>query len=203
MQTGRNNGTWDGAGGIITSQSNAKAAQNYLTTLAVASAADVKGITGAQTALFAGQTVTAADTLVMYTYNGDANLDGKVDADDYFQIDSNYNKSGTSFGFNKGDFNYDGVINGDDYFLIDSAYSAIQSGSLPIIAHGAGRSMAALSISGGVAAVPEPASLSVLVLARAPASAAAAENLKPRHTRHNPVSMRGHTPWFVRGIQFS
>ena len=65
----------------------------------------------------------------MYTYTGDANMDGKVDADDYFQIDSNYNKSGptpgsgTAFGFNKGDFNYDGHINGDDYFLIDSAYA--------------------------------------------------------------------------------
>ena len=63
------------------------------------------------------------ETLVMYTYNGDANLDGKVNADDYFIIDSNYNKSGSVFGFNNGDFNYDGQINGDDYFAIDSGFA--------------------------------------------------------------------------------
>ncbi len=60
----------------------------------------------------------------MYTYTGDANLDGKIDADDYFAIDSNYNKSGAVFGYASGDFNYDGKINGDDYFLIDSAFLA-------------------------------------------------------------------------------
>ena len=34
--------------------------------------------------------------------NGDANLSGTVDADDYFQIDSYINKSGSSFGFSNG-----------------------------------------------------------------------------------------------------
>ena len=102
----------------------------------------------------------------MYTYSGDANLDGKVDADDYFQIDSNYNKSGPTGQrnrlryFNKGDFNYDGNINGDDYFLIDSTYVG-QAGV--VIAHGAPSIDAGDAIA-GVAAVPEPASLSMLVL---------------------------------------
>ena len=41
--------------------------------------------TGAQTASFGGQTVSPTDVLIMYTYNGDANLSGNVDADDYFQ----------------------------------------------------------------------------------------------------------------------
>ena len=68
------------------------------------------------------------DTLVMYTFNGDANLSGTIDADDYFIIDSNYHRSGMVFGFAEGDFNYDGKIDGDDYFLIDQAYSAEESG---------------------------------------------------------------------------
>ncbi len=71
---------------------------------------DIKGITGTQTATFAGQTVHATDALAMYTYAGDANLDGKINADDYFQIDSNYNKNGNNaaISFHDGDFNYDG-----------------------------------------------------------------------------------------------
>ncbi len=84
--------SWNGSG-IMTSQTTAST--SMLTTLAVAAASDVKNISGAQTALFGGLTVTPTDTLVMYTYGGDANLDGKIDADDYFvRSTANYNKSG-------------------------------------------------------------------------------------------------------------
>ena len=58
--------------------------------------------------------------MVMYTWNGDANLSGRVDADDYFQIDSHYGQSGAAnLGYFNGDFNYDGVVNADDYGVID------------------------------------------------------------------------------------
>jgi hypothetical protein len=67
-----------------------------------------------------GVSVAGGDTLVMYTYAGDANLDGIISGDDYFQIDSAVSQ-GASGWFN-GDFNYDGVVNGDDYFLIDSNF---------------------------------------------------------------------------------
>jgi ELWxxDGT repeat protein len=52
------------------------------------------------------------------TYPGDANLDGKINVDDYGRIDTNIGQ-GTSGWFN-GDFNYDGKINVDDYGIIDS-----------------------------------------------------------------------------------
>ncbi|MCY2952283.1 MAG: hypothetical protein NTU53_09940 [Planctomycetota bacterium] len=59
-------------------------------------------------------------TVVKYTWNGDANLDGIVNADDYFLADSGFvSQQG---GYGNGDFNYDGVVNSDDYFLIDSAF---------------------------------------------------------------------------------
>ncbi len=58
--------------------------------------------------------------LVKFTWNGDANLDGLIDADDYFQIDSGYITQNK--GWYNGDFNYDGIVNADDYFLIDSAF---------------------------------------------------------------------------------
>ncbi|MCY2952998.1 MAG: hypothetical protein NTU53_13635 [Planctomycetota bacterium] len=58
--------------------------------------------------------------LVKYTWNGDGNLDGVVNADDYFLIDEGFISH--KKGWYHGDFNYDGAINADDYFLIDSAY---------------------------------------------------------------------------------
>jgi autotransporter-associated beta strand protein len=141
-----------GAGmGILTSQT-AAGSPSRLTTLAVATGAQAKGLTGGQTALFGGQTVTSTDTLVMYTWNGDTNLNGRVDADDYFQIDSNYNKSGTSYGYFQGDFNYDGVINGDDYFLIDTGFM------------GQGTPFPPAPLPGGVSAVPEPTAIGLISL---------------------------------------
>ena len=73
--------------------------------------------------------------VVKYTWDGDANLDGMVNADDYFLIDSGYITQ--KKGYYNGDFNYDGVINADDYFLIDSAYI----GQEGILAAGRGQSV--------------------------------------------------------------
>ncbi|MCY2953804.1 MAG: PEP-CTERM sorting domain-containing protein [Planctomycetota bacterium] len=58
--------------------------------------------------------------VVRCTYNGDSNLDGWINADDYFAIDSGYIRQ--TKGYSNGDFNYDGKINADDFFLIDSAF---------------------------------------------------------------------------------
>ena len=95
--------------------------------------------------------------LVMYTYAGDANLDGKINADDYFQIDSNYNQNGNNaaISFHDGDFNYDGKIDGQDYFLIDQAFA--DQGSIAL-SPPLGGGLA------GVSAVPEPASIMGLVV---------------------------------------
>ena len=55
------------------------------------------------------------------------NLDGVVNADDYFLIDTGFIGGGRRY--QDGDLNYDGVVNADDYFLIDSAFIG-QSGPL-------------------------------------------------------------------------
>jgi len=106
---------------------------------------------------FSGQTVGTNDVLVKYTYFGDANLDGSVTTDDYFQIDNGF-LAGRS-GWINGDFNYDGVIDTSDYFLIDNAFL------------GQGAALVPAAISGsplsGATAVPEPASLGVLAAAAA------------------------------------
>ena len=118
IQTGRNGGAWNG-NGINTSMS-AAAGANPLTTLGVAEASDVFGISGSQTALWNGQTVDATTVLVKYTYLGDANLDGIINGDDYFAIDAGYASQST--GYVHGDFDYNGRIDADDYFAIDSRY---------------------------------------------------------------------------------
>ena len=59
---------------------------------------------------------------VVLAYIGDANLDRKVDADDYALLDRSYARSATNALWADGDFNYDGVIDASDYHLIDRVY---------------------------------------------------------------------------------
>jgi autotransporter-associated beta strand protein len=120
-QSGRNGGppaagNWAGSSGIVTSQTQATTAG--VTSIGIATARQVKALTtDTDTAVWSGQTVTGSDTLVMYTYGGDANLDGKINVDDYGHIDSSIGISLT--GWFNGDFNYDGKLNVDDYGIID------------------------------------------------------------------------------------
>src|SRR6185369_3745152 len=114
IASGLNGGTWDG-NGLITSQ---PAALNQLTTLGIAEASNVLGLGAGDTAVFSGFTVDSTSVLVKYTYAGDANLDGTINADDYAAIDFYSPQAGASGYFN-GDFNHDGAINADDYSLID------------------------------------------------------------------------------------
>jgi hypothetical protein len=142
MRTGRKNGAWTGNG------IRSSAAQvNSFTGLAVL--LNYKyGSTKPLLEMFSEESVDNSCILIKYTWNGDGNLDGVVNADDYFLIDTGFvTQTG---GYHNGDFNYDGLINADDYFLIDSAYIG-QSGKL----------------SAGIRpnAVPEPNVLAVAVFA--------------------------------------
>jgi autotransporter-associated beta strand protein len=149
VQTAYTGGTWSGSG-ITTSVAT------NLTSIGVISAAQKFGLIAGATATFAGQTVTDTSTLAMYTYGGDANLDGIVSGDDYTAIDFNIATPGAS-GWANGDFNHDGIISGDDYTVID--FNIVAQGS-PFPTSGS------VGLS-GVTAVPEPASLSVIGLVAA------------------------------------
>jgi hypothetical protein len=72
---------------------------------------------------FNGVAVDQNSILIKYTWNGDTNLDGKIDADDYFRIDVGFTADGALAGYVNGDFDYSGRIDADDYFLIDSAFA--------------------------------------------------------------------------------
>src|SRR5262249_612602 len=148
IQAGRNTGNWDG-GGIVTSQSSA-IGSNY-TTVGVSTAADARPATATATGLWAGQTISGTDVLVMYTYGGDANLDGKLNIDDYVKIDQGI-AAGLA-GWANGDFNYDGKINIDDYAnFIDQNIG--NQGPAFFAAEGLGET---------VSAVPEPDAVALVV----------------------------------------
>jgi autotransporter-associated beta strand protein len=90
-------------------------ASDYLglpTYLAIAEAADL-GLT-----TFAGQPVDDTTVLAKYTYVGDANLDGQVDALDYERIDLAIGNTGV-LGTAQGDLNYDGNVDALDYEQVD------------------------------------------------------------------------------------
>jgi hypothetical protein len=124
-----------------------------LTTLAVADASDVLDIGETETAAWSGQTVTGASTLVMYTYGGDANLDGFISGDDYSSIDFYVGTAASGYYF--GDFNYDGIISGDDYSTIDFNFAA-QGAPFPTSAS-----------ASSIVAVPEPSTCCFALLAAA------------------------------------
>jgi autotransporter-associated beta strand protein len=155
VQSASNGGAWDGPG-LTTSEGDATAG---LTSIGVALASAVRDFGVGTTLLFAGQTITPSSTLAMYTYAGDANLDGQITGDDYSGIDFTILDSGNTGGWFNGDFNYDGFVSGDDYSAID----------FNILAQGAAFPTGGAASLSGVTAVPEPATLSVLGLGAAAA----------------------------------
>jgi fibronectin-binding autotransporter adhesin len=165
VKSGRGtSGTWTGSG--ITSSLAAAAPGKFAVGVVVndktqdpTGAAALSGTAIVTT--FDGQPVNDGDVLVKYTYAGDANLDGVVNAADYLQIDNGFNSGGTAKGWYNGDFNYDGVVNGDDYALIDNAFNTQGGVSLAGVSAGP-----AAMIAGNTeqVAVPEPGMLSLLAI---------------------------------------
>jgi hypothetical protein len=153
VQRAYNFQSWDQPG-LTTSLA---AAKTGLTTIGITTGAARAGLGPTDTDLFGGQTYTGASTLAMYTYAGDANLDGLIDGGDYGIIDNNVQIAGAD-GYYNGDFNYDGVIDGGDYGVIDNN---IQAQGAPFPVSGA---VDAASLS-GVTAVPEPSAAVLLFLA--------------------------------------
>ena len=155
VQTAYNFGAWDQPG-LTTSMPDAVAG---LTTIGIATGEQVRGLGPTDTDTFAGQVISGASTIAMYTYAGDANLDGTIDGGDYGIIDNFVQVPGAD-GYANGDFNYDGVIDGGDYGIIDNN---IQAQGAPFFTSG-GAEGAGLS---GVTAVPEPSACGLAMLAGA------------------------------------
>ena len=119
IATGYNGGAWGGLGGI--SSSPAMNDPNQATTLAVVAGSEAINELGMTT--FQGHTIAPSDSLILFTYYGDANLDGLVNGDDLFYINRTINNENngiaTPLSWPNGDFNHDGFVNGDDQFWIN------------------------------------------------------------------------------------
>jgi hypothetical protein len=155
LKSGFNGGAWNGTG---ISSSTAAGDINSATALGYAEATDL-GMTS-----FQGQTIANKAVIVKYTYYGDANLDGVVDASDFQRLlDGLVNNSSN---WSQGDFTYDGKVDlGNDFDLFLTSYLANGSalGDLaPIILNDA--DLTSAQKESMLAVVPEPVSLGMVAL---------------------------------------
>jgi hypothetical protein len=172
-------GKWNNTVGITSSYINSDDNDpSHVHAIALAEASDL-GITG--TATWHGQTIDSTAVLLLYTLAGDANMNGKIDADDYAIIDRNLAKNafpttdgglagtaGSLAHWVNGDFNYDGAVDSADLLLVDKSL-AVQNGGVLSAAFLAEREAeyGDAYVSALVASVPEPGSLSLLAIGAA------------------------------------
>jgi sialidase-1 len=122
LRSGYANGSWSGNG--ITSSSaqmiSADASNPHKTGLGIADNANL------MLASFDGENVGSTSLLVRYTYLGDSNLDGVVNALDFNALANHYGAASAA-GWQAGDFNYDGTVNSLDFSLLAANYGMSES----------------------------------------------------------------------------
>ncbi len=127
IQTGYNDGAWNGPG-IISSAAQSPTNGLYYG-VGYADGADnvVAGLSSGQIE-------------IKYALLGDANLDGVVDGADFSILAANYANPITApvlgqntDGWDQGDFNYDGIVNGADFEDLAANFDQIATGgTLPV-----------------------------------------------------------------------
>ena len=113
LGTGRNGGLWNGTG-IISSTAASDATHKTAIGSAEASALGIGS--------FLGQSVDSTTVLLRYTLNGDANLDGTVNALDFNRLATNFGASNR--GWADGNFDYAGTVNTTDFNLLAANFGA-------------------------------------------------------------------------------
>jgi hypothetical protein len=106
---------------------------------------------------FHGEPVDDKSILMAFTRTGDANLDGVVNDDDVTIVGAMYATGVPQPSWALGDFDYNGFVDDDDVTLLGAFYDPA---AVPLVSGG--------GVSGeGVAAVPEPSTLALLVIVAA------------------------------------
>ncbi len=100
---------------------------------------------------FAGVSVDSNSILFKYTYLGDSNLDGMVDAGDFNLFQAGYSDPtlAAQLGWAVGDYDYSGTVDAGDFNLFQAGYNYYSNN--PVVLSGSG--------SGGVQPVPEPSGI--------------------------------------------
>jgi autotransporter-associated beta strand protein len=127
-------------------------APDFHATLGLVSNTDEFGLPRFTT--FSGLAVTPSSLLVKYTYIGDTNLDGILDATDFNAVLNGFTNNLT--GWQNGDINYDGTINATDWSAFLTAYNFYLTSGVPFDTTG-----------GPAGSIPEPASLALALPALA------------------------------------
>ncbi len=152
--SGYGGGTWDGTG-----IASSTAAGDGMPT-AVGVGDNVDPLLGLEDLEGEPLDADGTDVLVKFTWYGDVNLDGVVDAADYAVMDQSWNggsqspAGGGDWRWACGDVNYDGTVDAADYALIDQVWNNYGGQTLD----------AGAPAPLGGAAVPEPATLALVVL---------------------------------------
>ena len=139
-------GAWTGPG---LDSSAAAADAKHLHALGVVQNVTAAGGSTPLYTSFDGVAVTTSAVLVKYTFFGDADLSGAVNAADYGRIDAGF--VGKLTGWANGDFNDDGAVDGSDYTLIDNAFdqqaasaaAAVVADPAAVVVHPAAAAVAA------------------------------------------------------------
>ena len=102
------------------------------------------------------------EVIVMYTYYGDANLDGTVNNSDLGLLLSNLGS--TTAVWAQGDFNYDGTVNNSDLGLLLSNLGSTIAGTSITVPETLDSAALAMLASAGVSVTttPEPSTLALL-----------------------------------------
>jgi hypothetical protein len=139
LQQGFNGGNWKGLGIASTTAANNPSADTGLLLVDNAIAAHTD---------FSGQPVTANSILLKYTYYGDIDQNGQVDADDLTVFASNFGRTSGATQID-GDIDFNGAVNADDLTVFANNFNK-----------GVGNPLGA----GEVQAVPEPATWLLLAV---------------------------------------
>ncbi|HYE21165.1 MAG TPA: hypothetical protein VEA69_22150, partial [Tepidisphaeraceae bacterium] len=150
LVAGRNDGTWDGATGIVSADA---AATGGAQAVGYALAGELLRIGGAETAVWNGVTVDAGAVLVRHTLLGDADLNGTVGLNDLVVLANHYGAAG---GWAQGDFDYNGEIALNDLVVLANQYGSSVTSPVAAGDFAADWALAQELAAGGATGVPEP-----------------------------------------------
>jgi hypothetical protein len=122
VKSARGSGFWTGNGITSTAAAGYTSHRTGLAVLPNDRAFAYGSGSGAILTSLNGESVGTGEILIKYTWNGDLDLTGKIDSDDYFRIDNGFATGKTTYWC--GDLDFSTHVDGDDYFLIDGAYAS-------------------------------------------------------------------------------
>jgi len=79
--------------------------------------------------------IASGNVEVLYTLAGDANLDGRVNFNDFSILQNNYDQSGRDW--SQGDYNHDGLVNFNDFSILQNNYDQSLTGASSIFSSAA------------------------------------------------------------------